>query len=183
MKRSPAREARMLEAAQALFLESGLRGATMEAIAKRAGVAKPTLYAYFPDKEAMFRAVIATVIERMKSAFEVALAHPGAPEDRVARALADKYGVADALLEGSPHAQELTSDQIVRTGAEFQALHAWMVGRIADVLREAGRPDPEWRAQLVIDCCDGLMAKDEFAALGPKVAFVARRLLGEPQEG
>tara|TARA_R110000751_G_scaffold19115_10_gene57537 strand:- start:244 stop:771 length:528 start_codon:yes stop_codon:yes gene_type:complete len=171
----------MLEAAQALFLETGLRGATMEAIARRAGVAKPTLYAYFPDKEAMFLAVIAALVERMKTAVDAALARPGPPETRVAEALAAKYAVANAMLAGSPHAEALTSDRLVRSGESFRALEAWLIARIAETLRAAGRPEPEGRARLLIACCDGLMAAGDFASLGSRVAFVAERLLREPE--
>ena len=36
------------------MLRDGLRGTTMEAIARQAGIAKATLYAQYPDKEAVF---------------------------------------------------------------------------------------------------------------------------------
>ncbi|QIX52662.1 TetR/AcrR family transcriptional regulator [Rhodococcus sp. DMU1] len=46
------------EAALHLFLENGYEGATMNAIAAAAGTTKPSLYARFPTKEAVFRSVL-----------------------------------------------------------------------------------------------------------------------------
>ncbi|MGE3845842.1 MAG: TetR/AcrR family transcriptional regulator, partial [Gammaproteobacteria bacterium] len=51
---SPARRERLVVAAETLFSRHGLRAVTMAAIAAEAGLAKATVYAYFPDKEALF---------------------------------------------------------------------------------------------------------------------------------
>jgi AcrR family transcriptional regulator len=51
-------ETRILDAAREVFLESGLAGATVDEIAARARAGKPTIYARFPSKEALFTAVI-----------------------------------------------------------------------------------------------------------------------------
>ena len=52
------------EAAVAVFLESGYDGATMEEIAKEAGITKRTLYARYPDKRAVFLDVIPWAFSR-----------------------------------------------------------------------------------------------------------------------
>lgn len=49
----------LLDAARAVFAERGLRAATMDAIADRANSTKPTLYAHFGDKQALYRATLA----------------------------------------------------------------------------------------------------------------------------
>jgi AcrR family transcriptional regulator len=51
-------EARILDAAHRVFLERGLAGASMEEIAALAHAGKPTIYARFPTKEALFSAVV-----------------------------------------------------------------------------------------------------------------------------
>jgi AcrR family transcriptional regulator len=48
--RDPARDARILEAAVALIAEVGYDGTTVEAIAERAGVGKPTIYRRWTGK-------------------------------------------------------------------------------------------------------------------------------------
>src|SRR5215469_6838577 len=51
-------EARILDAARRVFLERGLAGASMEEIAGLACAGKPTIYARFASKEALFTAVV-----------------------------------------------------------------------------------------------------------------------------
>jgi len=48
----------ILEAAIALFLARGFAPTTLEQVARQAGVAKGTIYLYFADKEALFRALV-----------------------------------------------------------------------------------------------------------------------------
>jgi AcrR family transcriptional regulator len=57
-RRRDARPAEIAEAALELFVEHGFAATRMEAIARRAGVTKGTLYLYFPSKEDLFRAVV-----------------------------------------------------------------------------------------------------------------------------
>jgi AcrR family transcriptional regulator len=51
-------DARILDAAHRVFLERGLGGASLEEIACQARAGKPTIYARFPSKEALFTAVV-----------------------------------------------------------------------------------------------------------------------------
>jgi AcrR family transcriptional regulator len=62
-RRAPdVRPAQILDAAFHEFGERGLAGARLDDIAKRAGVAKGTIYLYFPTKEALFRDMVHTTI-------------------------------------------------------------------------------------------------------------------------
>ncbi len=47
------------------FAEHGLRGATMQAVATAAGVAKATLYNHFRTKDEIARALLAAELERV----------------------------------------------------------------------------------------------------------------------
>lgn len=51
-------DARILDAAHRVFLERGLDGASMGEIASLARAGKPTIYARFPNKEALYAAVV-----------------------------------------------------------------------------------------------------------------------------
>src|SRR5260370_13806416 len=55
-------QARILDAAQQLFLEKGFRSASIDDISELAPASKPTIYAHFPGKEALFVAVVARTI-------------------------------------------------------------------------------------------------------------------------
>ena len=58
------RPQQILHAALGVFGEHGLAGARLEDIARRAGVSKGTIYLYFPNKQALFRAMVrSTVVE------------------------------------------------------------------------------------------------------------------------
>ena len=48
----------ILDAALAVFAEQGFNGARMEDVARRAGIAKGTLYLYFTDKTALFGGLV-----------------------------------------------------------------------------------------------------------------------------
>jgi AcrR family transcriptional regulator len=51
-------DTRILDAARRVFLERGLAGASIDEIAELACAGKPTIYARFPGKEALFTAVV-----------------------------------------------------------------------------------------------------------------------------
>src|SRR6266567_3099344 len=55
----PERRQLLLDAAESVFLESGYSSASMDDIARRAGMSKKTLYRLFETKESLFAAVIA----------------------------------------------------------------------------------------------------------------------------
>ena len=55
-------------AALALFLANGYRSTRISDVAARAGVAKGTVYLYFPDKQALFAGVISEVLDQRVTA-------------------------------------------------------------------------------------------------------------------
>ena len=94
----------------------------MEAIAREAKIAKPTLYGYFPDKEAVFAAIIQALVDDIRAAVDAALEGEGDVVTRIGAALAAKYKVVAKLLEGSPHADELYSEHGRSAAAQFAAV-------------------------------------------------------------
>jgi len=57
-RRKDARPSELLAAALEIFVEKGYAAAKLDDIATRAGVSKGTLYLYFDNKEALFKAVV-----------------------------------------------------------------------------------------------------------------------------
>ncbi len=55
---------RILDAAAKVFLERGFSGASVDEIAEVACAGKPTIYARFPSKEALFTAVVERLVRR-----------------------------------------------------------------------------------------------------------------------
>ncbi len=57
-------EQRILDAAEKIFLQRGFDGASVDEIAQTARAGKPTIYARYPGKEALFAAVMARQVAR-----------------------------------------------------------------------------------------------------------------------
>lgn len=66
--RDPAKVEAIVEASWRLFLARGVEAVTVDAIAAEAGVAKMTLYAYFPDKRALFQEGVRREMAKIEAA-------------------------------------------------------------------------------------------------------------------
>jgi AcrR family transcriptional regulator len=62
------RERQLLELAEALFAERGYAGASMEELARRAGVTKPVVYDVFGSKEGLYLACVERSAEQLRTA-------------------------------------------------------------------------------------------------------------------
>lgn len=98
---------RIVVAATTLFSRYGFKRTSVELLAKEAEVAKPTVYVYFADKEAVFRAVVAHVCDEIVASAEAESRRQGPVEDRITGMLAAKLTRYFELVQASPHAAEL----------------------------------------------------------------------------
>lgn len=91
--------ARIIEAARDAFLEQGYDAISMDEIARRAGVAKQTVYSHFPGKDALFLAVH----ERERRQFDRLLeARPMERPEEARAALSEKgMELLEVLLSAS----------------------------------------------------------------------------------
>ncbi len=64
----PARREEVLEAALELIAEHGVAGASLRLLAKRLGMSQPSLYHYFPSKDALITAILDYSTQRMLGA-------------------------------------------------------------------------------------------------------------------
>lgn len=74
---------RLLEAAAQRFIEEGVDGASLRAIARDAGTNIGMLYYYFPTKDALFQAVVEQAYQVILRDLEVALAPGRSTKERV----------------------------------------------------------------------------------------------------
>ena len=81
-------DARILDAARRVFLERGLSAASIDEIANLARAGKPTIYARFPSKEALFAAVVMRNVSAIVGQFE---GH--APTGRTTEERLTRFGV------------------------------------------------------------------------------------------
>src|SRR6476619_3299833 len=83
---------RVLQAADRLWGERGVRGASLDDIAREAAVTKPTVHYYFADKSALLTAVICSVLEEHGGPLKTAARRGGRSRDRLVSALAYLIG-------------------------------------------------------------------------------------------
>jgi AcrR family transcriptional regulator len=92
----------VLDAAFELFIERGYEGTSMEAIANALGVTKPVVYACYPSKEELFKALLRREEERVLS--EIAAALPDAPEGDLQATLTEGFTGFLRAVAASPRA-------------------------------------------------------------------------------
>jgi AcrR family transcriptional regulator len=64
------RRAQLVGAAAAAFLAAGFDATSMESVAERAGVTRLIVYRHFESKEALYRAVLDSVVDALRSEFD-----------------------------------------------------------------------------------------------------------------
>lgn len=79
------RRKEILKAAGEEFSRHGFEGTRIEAVAKRAGIGKSTVYEYYPSKEELLHAVCTMVVEDVLSRVREALDAPYALRDLLIR--------------------------------------------------------------------------------------------------
>lgn len=96
----PSRRGEILDAAKRLFLTEGYEHATIRKIAAAVGVSAPTLYLYFPDKDAILRAIAESTFERLLERLEASQRAPGSDLDRL------RAGLSAYVAFGLAHPDE-----------------------------------------------------------------------------
>lgn len=132
----PALAAAIVRAATQLFHRYGYKKTSVELIAKEARVAKPTIYAHFRDKEAVFAAVCQAVVDDIQAKTEAAESEPDVVR-RISRMLSAKFTTVYALVDSSPHAGELLASQEEAAQAIVEAADQKYVATLRRALRAA----------------------------------------------
>jgi AcrR family transcriptional regulator len=134
---------RILDAARLVFLERGLAGASIDEIAARAGAGKPTIYARFPGKEALFGAVVMREVEGKVARVESALQGGGSLEERL-REMAEQI-LERALSNETIDLMRLSISEARRFPDLASGVHGMACERgaeaVARVLGEAAQAD------------------------------------------
>jgi AcrR family transcriptional regulator len=80
---SEERREQLIDAAVTEFAANGFHATSTTAIAKRAGISQPYVYALFPNKHELFLAANAEVVERIRGAFAEAARGLESTEERL----------------------------------------------------------------------------------------------------
>jgi AcrR family transcriptional regulator len=152
-------EQRILDVAIREFARKGLAGARVDEIARRAGVNKQLLYYYFKSKEGLYNAVLASMADVSKSAYDEM------------RATVTQHGYSEAVIQRATlkwrkrwqlwqrlwswEALERNHSKIVR---EDERRVAW--GRGVNLLREAqerGEIDDRFDPEMLMLAIEGIL--------------------------
>jgi len=152
--------ARLIEAARALTRDGGIAALRTEAVARNAGVAKGTLFAYFADRDGLALALISADL----SAAADPLRADG-PDD-----LAARLGPTRRLISGDRALFDLVQRHSGVTGPlGAPALEDWFLGLIADIEAHAAVQQADGTARR--DVCARLLAEGAFAFLMQAAMF------------
>lgn len=152
------KQRRIIDAARFLVLRQGLRATTMEAIAREARMAKPTLYDQYTDKDAVFSAVVEDIAETICGTFDKEIEGEANVAERVGNALCVKFCAIAKLLGDSPHAEEFFGTQH-RTSERFEMLDKQTETAVSNAFKQEGLQNARALARLVIASAYGIGRK------------------------
>jgi AcrR family transcriptional regulator len=198
-KRDPEREAQrrseILQAAARAFIRDGLRGTSIAAICKEAGISPGHLYYYFPSKEALIEAMAEADLAAIRSYAERLVTL----DDLLSAAVSSSefmslpYNEPGKLLEGALafdlHAEATRNPRIhAIMDRHYRSISALFGERLAAAQRAGGvapQHDPVKLARLVGAVREGLLV---MSAIGPdmvdaEMRGVARRMLEAAARG
>ncbi len=140
-KRGERTRARILEAAEVLFGQHGYSDTSLDAIAEQVGMHQPGIFYYFPDKWALYEAVVADSLGALERATTAALTSTGSPEQRLltcanewVELLAARPSLANLLLREAANSDPSSMPRAIpESGQRVTAL-------IQDLIREI-QPD------------------------------------------
>ena len=152
--------------------------AIYNAIAREAGIAKPTLYAQFADKDAIFSAMVDMLLEELEAAYDQGMASEGSLAERIGAALAGQYAVLARRLEDSPHAAELMNEHR-RVAPRMHDKDMRTETELVETLRSAGAKEPELLARLVTHAAYGIAFKSRNEAETSRaIRLMCERVVG-----
>jgi len=103
-RRKDARPEELVAAALEVFVERGYEGTTLADVARRAGVTKGTIYLYFENKEALFKAVVReTIVPVIAQGEALARSFTGCARDLLEQLVREYWRlVGETALAGIP---------------------------------------------------------------------------------
>jgi AcrR family transcriptional regulator len=166
---SDAKRQRILDGAMAVVLRYGFQRATMDDVAKEAGISRPALYLLFKNKTEIYRALAESVMGEALQRAETALAAKDGIEERIFAAV--KTGILDPteLLMATAHGAELLD---MKHNMAAEVIQGWRVKKaamIAESLETSGAAKAKGLsgaalADILLDGMEGLKLRTKTSA-------------------
>ena len=127
----------ILREAETLFARDGFAGASLGALAEAVGIHKPGIFYYFPDKRALYEAVVGEALGSLEEALAAALASGRPARERILDAaaqsvklLSSRPSIARLLLH------EAANPEPARMPAVFSQVGLRIQAAMSEALRE-----------------------------------------------
>jgi AcrR family transcriptional regulator len=139
----------MLDAAERAFSAGGFHGASMDAIAREAGISKPMLYNYFGSKEGLYVAFLNRAGQDLARRLLEADTEGDPLEKRLAAGVGAFFGYVDEHRDGWRVLREELGRQGEPLGGQMADLRGLIATLVADLLADERPPaSPEERDRL-----------------------------------
>lgn len=126
---------RILEAALDIFSREGFRGASIDEIARHAGMSKPNLFYYYKRKEDIYQALLNRILEGWAEPLEHINAD-GDPQSEIISYIRRKVEIA----KNHPRESRLFANEIMRGAEHFKDVlageHKLLVDEKAKIIRK-----------------------------------------------
>ncbi len=145
----------MLEVAEEVFAERGYAEASMDDIARRVGVTKPMLYAYFGSKEGLLLAAITRVRESMTRTVVEAISDAADVEDMLWRGLLAYHEFVAGHERGWTMVRHVASQAVADRVEEIRRGLSQLIAELMAV-HAPGAPerDREAHAEMIVGACE-----------------------------
>lgn len=132
------RSSEILDSARRAFAEKGFDGASMQDLAREAGMSVGNFYRYFPSKAAIVEALIALDMAEMEQDFAAILSNPD-PMQALRATIAQRISGNDCKTDGKIWA-EITAAALRKPeiGAAAAKMEAGIVAHLTTVFARAG---------------------------------------------
>jgi AcrR family transcriptional regulator len=163
------RERQLVELGEELFAERGFAKASMDELARRAGVTKPVIYELFGSKEGLFRACLEGLALRLAESIAEAARAAGTPGEGSAAEPAGGESAAEARLRAGGLA-------FLRFAAENRVAYELLYeGRFSDAAQNVRRR----QAALILELMREIASDD----VDPRELEVAANAVNSAYEG
>jgi AcrR family transcriptional regulator len=137
-----ARAAEIRDAAMRVFVRRGVEGATMQEIAREAGLSAGAIYRYYAGKDELLRAVFEQCGAENRQLFEDSLAATGSPLAallQAGRVIWDAFNEEGALSQFTVNVESalIANRSDTQFSDDFRAVHQGILEQIAGMIEQA----------------------------------------------
>jgi len=147
---SEERRDQLVDAAVAEFAATGFHATSTTAIAKRAGISQPYVYALFPNKHELFLAANLRVVDRIRTAFAEAARGLPTPEERLA-------AMGNAYMELLQNREEIMFQHQANAAAGDPALREPVRREFMRLIKDVGRLSGAGEEEVQMFMAKGMM--------------------------